>query len=477
MGCQSRTGTAGIAIEVGAGLHINKMKNDKLSQLKLPPQNIEAEQSILGGILLENDALNHVLEVLNGEDFYHASHRRIFLSMLELYEKSEPIDLVTLTDTLNMRNQLDAVGGGPYLTSLVDSVPTAANISYYAKITKEKSILRALINVASEITSMSYEDTGNVDEVLDQAERAIFAISENKIKPSFYPIREMVKDSFKAIERLYEKKELVTGVPTGFEGIDRLTAGFQASDLIIIAGRPSMGKTSFALNISQYAAIEARIPVGIFSLEMSKEQLSLRMLCSEAKVDVQKLRSGFLGENDWPKLTRAAGSLSEAPIFIDDTPALSVLEMRAKSRRLKSEHGLGLIIVDYLQLMRGSSGAERREQEISEISRSLKALAKELGIPVVALSQLNRKVEDRHDRRPQLADLRESGAIEQDADVITFIYRDEIYNKSDDNPNKGTAEIIIGKQRNGPVGAVKLAFLDKYTTFENLASYPPPPAL
>ena len=447
------------------------MVNKELPQFKLPPQNIEAEQSILGGILLDNEVFHRVLEVLNEDDFYHAAHRKVFLSMIELYENNEPVDLITLTNALKNKNQLDEIRGVSYLTSLVDSIPTTANISYYAKIVKEKSILRRLINKTAEIASMSYDSTGDVDEVLDQAERAIFEISENKIKPSFYPIKEMIKHSFKAIERLYEKKELITGVPTGFEGIDRFTSGFQLSDLIIIAGRPSMGKTSLALNIAQYAAIETNVPVGIFSLEMSKEQLSLRMLCSEAKVDAQRLRTGFLSESDWPKLTRAVGSLSEAPIFVDDTPALSVLEMRAKARRLKREKGLGLIIVDYLQLMRGRVNVERREQEISEISRSLKALAKELNLPVVALSQLNRRVEDRHDRRPQLADLRESGAIEQDADVIIFIYRDEIYNKSEDNENKGTAEIIIGKQRNGPIGMTKLAFIDKFATFENLAPF------
>ena len=447
------------------------MVNKELSQFKLPPQNIEAEQSILGGILLDNEVFHRVLEVLNEDDFYQAAHRKVFLSMIELYENNEPVDLITLTDALKNKNQLDEIRGVSYLTSLVDSIPTTANISYYAKIVKEKSILRRLINKTAEIASMSYDSTGDVDEVLDQAERAIFEISENKIKPSFYSIKEMIKHSFKTIERLYEKKELITGVPTGFEGIDRFTSGFQLSDLVIIAGRPSMGKTSFALNIAQYAAIEASVPVGIFSLEMSKEQLSLRMLCSEAKVDAQRLRTGFLSESDWPKLTRAVGSLSEAPIFVDDTPALSILEMRAKARRLKSEKGLGLIIVDYLQLMRGRVNVERREQEISEISRSLKALAKELNLPVVALSQLNRRVEERHDKRPQLADLRESGAIEQDADVIIFIYRDEIYNKSEDNENKGTAEIIIGKQRNGPIGMTKLAFIDKFATFENLAPF------
>lgn len=442
---------------------------------KVPPQNIEAEQCVLGGVLLENEAISKVLEIMIADDFYRESHRKICHSMIELFEKSEPIDLITLTNILKSKNQLDEVGGAAYLASLVDSIPTAANIGYYAKIVKEKSILRGLINAATEIVARGYEDGGDVVDLLDQAEKSIFQISESQIKPSFYEIKSILKESFKTIEKLYESREIVTGVPTGFDEIDKLTTGFQPADLIIIAGRPSMGKTAFSLNIAQYAAIKKNIPAALFSLEMSKEQLVLRMLCSEAKVDAHRLRGGFLGEEDWPKLTRAAGILSEAPIFIDDTPALSVLEMRAKTRRLMAEHTLGLVIVDYLQLMRGRGlfargrSSETREQEISDITRSLKSLAKELHIPVIALSQLNRRVEERQNKRPQLADLRESGAIEQDADLIAFIYRDEIYDRSDDNPNKGIAEIIIGKQRNGPVGEVKLAFLDKYTTFENLA--------
>lgn len=442
---------------------------------KVPPQNIEAEQCVLGGVLLENEAISKVLEIMIADDFYRESHRKICHSMIELFEKSEPIDLITLTNILKSNNQLDEVGGAAYLASLVDNIPTAANIGYYAKIVKEKSILRGLINAATEIVARGYEDGGDVVDLLDQAEKSIFQISESQIKPSFYEIKSLLKESFKTIEKLYESREIVTGVPTGFDEIDKLTTGFQPADLIIIAGRPSMGKTAFSLNIAQYAAIKKNIPAALFSLEMSKEQLVLRMLCSEAKVDAHRLRGGFLGEEDWPKLTRAAGILSEAPIFIDDTPALSVLEMRAKTRRLMAEHKLGLVIVDYLQLMRGRGlfargrSSETREQEISDITRSLKALAKELHIPVIALSQLNRRVEERQNKRPQLADLRESGAIEQDADLIAFIYRDEIYDRSDDNPNKGIAEIIIGKQRNGPVGEVKLAFLDKYTTFENLA--------
>jgi len=355
------------------------------------------------------------------------------------------------------------------LASLVDNVPSAANVAHYAKIVKEKAILRNLIGTATEILTKSYDAGADVDHVLDEAEHAIFEISENKIRPAFFSIKDIVKDSFKTIEKLYERKELVTGVPTGFQKIDELTSGLQNSDLVIIAGRPSMGKTAFALNIARYAALEGNIPVAIFSLEMAKEQLAIRLLASEAKVDSQRMRKGFLGETDWPKLTTAAGKLSEAPIYIDDTPAIGVLEMKAKARRLKAEAGLGLIILDYLQLMRSRGARDSREQEISEISRSLKALAKELSVPVVALSQLNRKVEDRLNKRPQMADLRESGAIEQDADLIAFIYRDEVYNKAEGNPEKGIAEIIIGKQRNGPTGTAKLAFLEKYTCFENLA--------
>jgi replicative DNA helicase len=439
---------------------------DLLAQ-RLPPQNLEAETSVLGAVLLENEALNRVLEILKQDDFYREAHRRIFAAILHLYEHSEPVDLITLSEVLKSRGDLEDVGGVEYLNSLVNGVPTAANISYYAKIIKEKAILRKLINRATEIVSQSYSNSGDVDEFIDQAERTIFEISEDRVRPSFYPIKELIKASFKTIERLYEKRQLITGVPTGFQRLDELTSGLQPSDLIIIAGRPSMGKTAFALNIAQHASVRATTPAAIFSLEMSKEQLALRMLCSEAKVDAHRLRGGFLSEADWPKLTRAAGSLSEAPLFIDDTPGISALEMRAKARRLKIEHNLGLVIVDYLQLMRGRASADSREQEISDISRSLKALAKELSIPVIALSQLNRRVEERGDKRPQLSDLRESGAIEQDADVILFLYRDEIYNKSEEN--RGKAEIIIGKQRNGPTDKVDLAFLDKYTRFENLS--------
>ncbi len=436
---------------------------------RIPPQNLEAEQSIIGGILLDNQGLNAVVELLSARDFYSDSHRRIFEAILSLSDRSEPIDLITLSNILKDQKQLDKVGGAAYLAGLVDNVPSAANIAHYAKIVKEKAILRGLISTATEILSKTYEAGADVDTVLDEAEQAIFEISENKIRPAFFPIKDIIKDSFRAIEDLYARKELVTGVPTGFDKVDDLTSGLQNSDLIIIAGRPSMGKTAFALNIAQYVSTKRAIPVCLFSLEMAKEQIAMRMLASTAKVDSQRIRKGFLGETDWPKLTTAAGSLSEAPLFIDDSAGVTVLEMKAKARRLKAEHGLGLVIIDYLQLMRSGGRKDSREQEISEISRSLKALAKELNVPVIALSQLNRQVEARTNRRPQMADLRESGAIEQDADVIAFIYRDEVYNKAEDNPEKGIAEVIIAKQRNGPIGMAKLAFLEKYTSFENLA--------
>jgi len=444
------------------------MNEVDLSSRKLPPQNTEAEQSVLGGILIENEAVNKVMEILNADDFYRDAHRKIFNALITLSERDEPADLITLTNELRNTNQLDSVGGASYVASLIDSVPTAANIEYYAKIVKEKSILRMLIETSTEIITKSYEDRGDVENFLDEAERAIFQISENRVKPSFYPIRDIVKESFKTIERLFEKKEFVTGVPSGFKELDRMTAGFQPSDLIIVAGRPSMGKTALCLNLAQYAAIEKRIPVAIFSLEMSKEQLVIRMLCSEAHVEGTRLRTGFLNESDWPRLTLAAGNLSDAPIYIDDTAAISILELRGKARRLNAERGLGMLIIDYLQLMKGRTRVESRQQEISEISRSLKALAKELKIPVIAVSQLSRKTEERTGNRPQLSDLRESGAIEQDADLILFLYRDEVYNRSEDNPNRGKAEVIIGKQRNGPIGKIELAFLDKFTTFKEL---------
>jgi replicative DNA helicase len=435
---------------------------------RIPPQSVEAEESVLGGVLLDNAALDRVLEVVSADDFYREAHRRIFAAMLELSERSEPADIITLSDLLRSRGLLAEVGGAAYLGELAERVPTAANIMQYARIVKEKAILRGLIAAATDIATRGYDAREDVDELLDQAEHRIFAISERKIRPSFFRMGDVIMETLKTVERLYEHKQLVTGVPTGFDDLDRLTAGLQPSDLIIIAGRPSMGKTAFALNIAQHAALTAGLGVAVFSLEMAKEQLVLRMLCSEARVDNAKVRAGYLGERDFPKLAMAAQRLAEAPIYIDDSPGLSVLELRAKARRLKRDPTakLGLVIVDYLQLMRGLGPSDSREQEISQISRSLKGLAKELSLPVVALSQLNRQVESRADRRPMMADLRESGAIEQDADVIAFIFREEVYKPEQDELH-GIAEVIVAKQRNGPTDNVKLTFRREITRFEN----------
>jgi replicative DNA helicase len=439
---------------------------------KLPPQNLDAEQAVLGAILLDNSALPRVIEIIHPPDFYRAGHRRIYEAMLDLFEKDDSIDLITTREKLEQSNQLEEAGGTAYLSSLVDLVPTAANVQYHCRIVREKAILRGLIGTATEIASMSYEGSQDVEVLLDEAERRIFDISERRVRSGFTPIRSIMKHSFEVIEKLYEKKEEITGVATGFVDLDKLTSGFQPSDLIVIAGRPSMGKTAFVLNIAENVGIKSRLPVAIFSLEMAKEQLVMRMLSSRAKVDSNRLRSGFLTQQDWPRLSIAAGELAEASIFIDDSASISVLEIRAKARRLKAEHDVGLIVIDYLQLLRGRDRVESRQQEISEISRSLKALAKELRVPVIALSQLSRAVETRGgDRRPLLSDLRESGAIEQDADVVAFIYREEVYRKDEEEADMsdvaGKAEIIVRKQRNGPIGKVDLTFLKEYTRFEN----------
>jgi len=445
---------------------------------RVPPQNLEAEASVLGAVLLENEALIKALEVLRPIHFYREAHQRIFAACLALFERNEPVDLITLANELERRKELAEVGGPSYLASLVDRVPTAANVLYHAKIVRDKALLRDLINVATEVVASGYDGEEDVDTLLDRAERRVFEIAQDKVSRAFVPLSSILKGTFETIERLYQRKSHVTGVPTGFEEFDQLTSGFQPGELIIVAGRPSMGKTSFCLNIAQHAGIEERMTVAIFSLEMSREQLVQRMLCSEARVDSHKLRTGYLADRDWPKLTNAAGRLSEALIFVDDTPGISVLEMRAKSRRLKLEHGLNLVIVDYLQLVQGRGRAENRQQEISEISRALKAMAKELHVPVVALSQLSRAVEAREDRRPRLSDLRESGAIEQDADLVAFIYRPGFYKRVEDveeshgdREEDRTAEIIIGKQRNGPTGTIKLAFLREYTRFEPLDEF------
>ncbi|RJP27999.1 MAG: replicative DNA helicase [Candidatus Omnitrophota bacterium] len=434
---------------------------------KIPPQNLEAEMALLGSMLMDENAISVAAESLSAECFYKDAHKKIFQAILELYNSNKAVDLITLTDELKRDNLIDEIGGVSFLTGLVNSVPTAANASYYVGIVKEKSLLRGLINSATRIIAMCYETQGHIDEVVDSAEKLIFDVRDTRSQSSYLLLKEIVKDSIETIDKLYQKKAHVTGIPTGYIDFDLKTAGLQPSDLIIVAGRPSMGKSALALGIAEYAGVVEKMPIAIFSLEMSKEQLVQRMLCSHAKVDANKVRTGYLATSDWPRLTAAAGKLSEAPIFIDDTPAISVMELRAKARRLKMHHDIKLIILDYLQLMRGSVSIENRQQEISEISRSLKALARELSVPVIAVSQLSRAVESRNDHRPQLSDLRESGAIEQDADLVVLILREEYYNPSPDN--QGIAEIIIAKQRNGPVGSLKLTFLKEYTRFENIA--------
>jgi replicative DNA helicase len=443
---------------------------------KLPPQSLEAEMSILGGILIDNDAINRVLEMLTPEDFYRESHRKIFQAMMKLSDTREPCDLITMTDMLKKAGELEEVGGAAYLATLVDYVPTAANISYYCKMVKEKSTNRKLISVATEIVSRGYDEQADVEELLDKAQKEIYEISENKSRPQYVPVQAVLKEAFNILKNLHDQKEHVTGVPTGYVDLDHKTAGFQPGNLVIIAARPSMGKTTLALNIAQYASAESKkkVPSVIFSLEMGKEELVMRFLASIARVDFGRMRTGHFHDSDWPRLTRAAGILHDAKIFIDDSPSISVLELRSKARRLKSEHDIGLVIVDYLQLMRGGANPESRQQEISEISRALKALAKELNVPVVALSQLNRELEKRADKRPMMSDLRESGAIEQDADVIMFVYRESVYcedcRKPDTTCSKGherNAEIIIGKQRNGALGTIELTFIGEHTRFEN----------
>jgi replicative DNA helicase len=447
----------------------NKISENDALLRKLPPHNIEAEESLLSAILIDNRTLLDVLDLLAPEDFYKSAHQAVFAGIGELFSRNEPIDLVTLTNILKEQGQLEKIGGASYLARLVDTVPLAANAQHYAKIIHDKSALRQLIEKSNTITQRCFEDRGDVDAVIDFAESSIFEISEKKTSQTVFPLSKIIESNIDALEERQGNRALITGVASGFNRLDGKTSGWQKSDLVILAARPGMGKTAFALNVARHAAIEAGVPVAVFSLEMSKEQLSMRLLSSEARLDSSRLRSGFITQEDWFKITDAAGALSNAPILIDDSPSLSAMEIRAKARRLKMDKNIGMIIIDYLQLMQGRRGAERRELEISEISRSLKALAKELKVPVIALSQLNRMLEQRSDKRPQLSDLRESGALEQDADVVIFIYRDEVYNKDENNPEKGKAEIIIAKQRNGPVGTIPLVFLGAYTRFENMA--------
>lgn len=435
----------------------------------IPPQNLEAEESVLGGILLDRNALDKVLEVMGPDDFYKESHRIIFNAMVTLSNKNEPIDVITLNDLL--KNELHTIGGISYITDLADRAISAANIVYHAKIVREKAALRSLIQASQQIIQGCYEEVENVDQFLDETEKLIYDVSEKRIRPSFYKVGDNIMDTIKTVEMLYERKETVTGVPSGFTDLDRLTAGFQPSDLIILAARPGLGKSSLAFNFAEYVSIVKGMAVGIFSLEMSKEQIHMRLLCSQARVDNARVRTGYISEQkDLPRLVIAAAKLADAPIYIDDTPAQTILEIRAKARRLKREHDVQLLLIDYLQLMRGTG--EKREynrvEEVAEISRGLKALAKDLNIPIIALSQLNRQVEQRADKRPTIADLRESGSQEQDADLVLLIYRDEMYKQ--DSQEEGTAEIIVGKHRNGPTGVAKLAFRKEYTRFDNLAT-------
>jgi replicative DNA helicase len=436
---------------------------------RIPPQSIEAEQSVLGAMLLDKEAIASATEILTPEDFYKEVNGAIFDAIVKIYQRGEPVDLITLPEQLKNTNILEQVGGVSFISDLANSVPSSSSVRHYAKIVESKSLMRKLIKASSSILDKSYEGVEEVSELIEMAEKKIFDISQGRSTEGFVPISQVLLEAFDNIEKRFQNKNQITGTSTGFSDLDSKTSGFQKSDLILVAARPSMGKTAFALNIAQNSAIKSKVPVAIFSLEMSREQLINRMLCSEAHIDSQKLRTGDLQESDWDKLAKAMAVLSEAPIFIDDTPGISVMEMRAKCRRLMLEHGLGMIMVDYLQLMSGNGKNESRQQEISEISRSLKGLAREMNCPLIALSQLSRAPEARSDHRPILSDLRESGAIEQDADVVMFLYRDEYYNPETEEKNIG--ELSIAKQRNGPTGLIKLVWLGQYTKFVNLEKY------
>ncbi len=437
------------------------------SNTKLPPQNIEAEIHVLGSMLMDPDCIEKVVEHVEAKDFYHKAHGVLFAAILSLHSQGSRADLITVSDYLEAQGQLSSIGGASFVNGIFDTVPNSANVEAYAKLIREKSILRELIHIGTGMIEEAYQGATSITDLLDKTEREVFQIAQRSIKRDTLLIRDMVKDAFRIIQERFEKRTQVTGVSTGYTGLDRLTSGLQRSDLVILAARPSVGKTAFCLNMAAHMAMRENCATAVFSLEMSKEQLVQRLLCMESRVDGGRLRGGFLQDDDWPRLTAAASHLSEAPIFIDDTPGLTTMELRAKCRRLAKNHKLGFVIIDYLQLMRVKGKIESREREIAEISMSLKALAKELNIPVLALSQLNRSLEARQDKRPVMSDLRESGSIEQDADIIMFLYRDEVYHPDTDQP--GVAEVIVAKHRNGPTGLVKLAFLSEYTRFENLA--------
>jgi replicative DNA helicase len=429
------------------------------------PSNVEAERSILGAILLDNAVCNQAIELLRRDDFFLDSHRRIFDKMISITERLQPIDLITLSDELRRAGEFEQIGGATYIASLIDGVPRTDTIEPYARLVKQKSMLRKLISASQQIVSLAFEEEDDADVIIDKAEHLIFEIAEDRVRQGFQYIGDVAHRRLEQIEQMAGRPEMITGVPTGFTDFDRMTSGLQRQELIVVAARPSMGKTALALNMAQYAAKNGNV-VGIFSLEMSAEQLVSRLLCSEARVDAHRLRTGYLNREEWARLADALRRLCETKVYIDDSAGTSVMEMRAKCRRLKAEHGLDMLIIDYLQLMAGRGRIESRQQEVSQISRDLKGLAKELDIPVVALSQLSRAPEQRSEHKPQLSDLRESGAIEQDSDVVCFIYREEVYNPTDEN--QGTAELIIGKQRNGPTGVVPLAFLKEFTRFENM---------
>ena len=443
-------------------------EHSEINTGKLPPQNIEAEIGVLGSMLLDKECITLAIEKLTAQSFYKGSHGKIFQAVLEVYDRDQTVDIVTITEYLSRKKQLEDVGGASYISSLITQVPTTVNINNYITITREKEVLRNLIRVSTDIVGRCYEQTEDVDHLLDYAEQKVFDIVESRVaKGDIIPFKELIKNSIETVDSLYQQKGVVIGVPTGFVDLDEKTSGFQKSDLIVIAARPSMGKTALALNIAEHVGVEAKKPVALFSLEMSKEQLVQRLLCSHARVNLQHVRRGFLSKEDWPHLVNAANKLSDAPLYIDDTPSISALELRAKARRLKANYDIQLIIVDYLQLMRSDNKrSDNRQQEISEISRSLKGLARELAVPVVVLSQLNRGAENRPEHRPLLSDLRESGAIEQDADLVILLLRKDYYNPEE---SPGEAEIIIAKQRNGPTGRFNLVFLKEITKFENLS--------